>query len=277
MKPHLATLSLIQTITEDGRITEEEVLELGSHLNDDKEARNTWPGNVLFEVLKRVFDDGKVDAAELKALGFILRGVELQCMGTFGAQEKEVEDSIPEAIATEELQVELPAIEHATVIKYPDNSVPEHPMSLLSQECGCGDWQQRRSGMPTGSPGRFCKHMTFAYLDPDFVTYSDGLPWQQMVTDVLRFLMAKDRAPDPFPLWEYIKSEPREWLICTGKGEWSIVFTLNKKDRLERYAYNLHEQRWAYGRRPEGSRMLAKYFRAKAGNQPANVPGRKRR
>lgn len=277
MKPHRETLELIQTITEDGRITEEEVLELGDHLNASKEARNSWPGNVLFEVLKRVFDDAQVDAAELKAMGFILRGIELQCMGTFGVQEQEPEDGIPENIQTDEFPIALPAIEHAQIIKYPDGSMPEHPMTLFTQECGCADWQQKRSGQPVGSPGRFCKHMLFAYLDPEFIKVSDAMPWQEPVTKVLRYLMSKDRAPDPFPVWEYIKSEPREWVICTGKGEWSIVFTLNKKERLERFAYNLHEQRWAYGRRPVGSRMLVKFFRAKSGNQPAHVPGIKRR
>ncbi|MBG85506.1 MAG: hypothetical protein CMO80_01215 [Verrucomicrobiales bacterium] len=67
MKPNLETMRRIRHITEDGIVTDEEVLSLGNYLNDSMPARKSWPGNVLFDVLQQVFADGRLDAHELKA------------------------------------------------------------------------------------------------------------------------------------------------------------------------------------------------------------------
>ena len=79
MQPNPDTLNFIHQITEDGILTDEEVWSLGTFLNEHPDAQANCPGNILFEILKHVFDDGRLDPHEVEAIGHYLRGIELQC------------------------------------------------------------------------------------------------------------------------------------------------------------------------------------------------------
>lgn len=274
MKPHTDTLNLIRHITEDGLITENEVMALGNYLNSHADAREAWPGNVLFEVLKRIFDDAKVDQGELKALGLILRGIELQCMGTFGVADLQIEDDFPADLIVKETAIELPPLQCVITVKSPMADAPEYDVNLTTQECGCEDWMKRRSQFPFGSPGRICKHMLFAILDSSDEKAMLSSTWHRDFLKVLNYLAKKDRAADVFPTWELLEAGERWWVACYGRGEWSVVFTENAEGDLDRYAHNVHEGRWAYGKMPIGVRAIRAYFEKKGLVGHASVPGR---
>lgn len=273
MQPHMETLNLIRKITEDGVITEDEVMELGNHLNTNREARQAWPGNILFEILKRIFDDAKVDQAEMKALGYILKGIELQCTGTFGVRDEEIQDEFPANVTLKQSEIEIPPIEYHVTVKSPDGEKAEFDVDLTEQTCGCADFRDRRKRLPFGSPGRICKHMLFALLDSADEERMVSSIWHRSMLRVLRHLVKISRAADVFPTWELLQSGNRDWIVCWGKGEWCVVFTTTEADEIERYAFNINESRWAYGRLPIGSRVIAGLFRKKGAVQPAKVPG----
>lgn len=71
----METLRIIRRITADGVLTMEEVWDLAGFLNEDREARKQWPGNVLWPTLESVFDDGVVDEEEMTVLGTMLSEV----------------------------------------------------------------------------------------------------------------------------------------------------------------------------------------------------------
>lgn len=76
--PHLETLRVIRRITADGVLTMEEVWDLAGFLNEDREARKQWPGNILWPTLESVFDDGVVDDEEMEVLGNMLSEIRVQ-------------------------------------------------------------------------------------------------------------------------------------------------------------------------------------------------------
>jgi len=273
MQPHTETLNLIRQITEDGVITEDEVMELGNFLNSDRDARQAWPGNILFEILKRIFDDAKVDEAEMKSLGYILKGIELQCTGTFGVREEEVKDEFPADTQVKQTEIVIPPIEYSVTVKSPDGEDAEFQVDLTKQTCGCADFQDRRKKLPFGSPGRICKHMLFALLDSAGEEHISASTWHRTMVQVFNHLVNINRAADVFPNWELVQAPNRDWIVCWGKGEWCVVFTNSETDAIERYAFNINESRWAYGRIPTGSRVIQNLFLRKGAVQPAKVPG----
>lgn len=73
--PHMETLRLIRRITADGILSVDEVWDLAQFFNESKEARYSWPGNILWPTLQSVFDDGVVDDDEMEALGSMISDI----------------------------------------------------------------------------------------------------------------------------------------------------------------------------------------------------------
>lgn len=84
--PHMETLRVIRRITADGMLTTDEIWDLTQFLNENREARNAWPGSALWPTLQSVFDDGVVDDEEMKALGRIISdvGTQIAAMNNLG-------------------------------------------------------------------------------------------------------------------------------------------------------------------------------------------------
>ena len=74
-QPHMETLRLIRRITADGVLDMDEVYDLAHFLNECRDARKAWPGNILWETMQSIFDDGEVTEEEQQALGEILVGI----------------------------------------------------------------------------------------------------------------------------------------------------------------------------------------------------------
>jgi len=84
--PDMETLRMIRRVTADGILSIDEVWDLAEFFNENSDARNCWPGNILWPTLQSVFDDGVVDEDELEALGAILSdiGVQIARMNDLG-------------------------------------------------------------------------------------------------------------------------------------------------------------------------------------------------
>lgn len=94
-EPNKPTLRLIRQITADGVLSVEEVWDLGHFLNDSRDARHAWPGTVLWDTLQSIFEDGVVSEEELEALGSIIQDIDTECASVeVGAEESEPAQSI---------------------------------------------------------------------------------------------------------------------------------------------------------------------------------------
>ena len=82
MSAQQQTLRLITEITSDGVVSFTELTHLAGYLNENREARKTWPGTAGFDVLRDILRDGRVDPHELDGLNLILEGVEIICAGS---------------------------------------------------------------------------------------------------------------------------------------------------------------------------------------------------
>jgi hypothetical protein len=94
----------------------------------------------LFEILKRIFDDAKVDQAELRAFGFILKGIGLQCSGTSALAGGEMPDDgfLPET-ELKHIGIGLPSLEYVLTVANTDGSASQH-VDLVNQLYGLSSW-----------------------------------------------------------------------------------------------------------------------------------------
>lgn len=77
----METLRMIRRVTADGVLDLDEVYDLAHFLNECREARNSWPGTILWETMQSIFDDGEVTDEEQQALGDILVGIAAETSG----------------------------------------------------------------------------------------------------------------------------------------------------------------------------------------------------
>lgn len=277
MKPNLETLRRIRQITEDGVVTDDEVMSLGNYLNENHVARKTWPGNAVFEVLKRVFEDARLDSHELKALAYILRGIELQCCGSLGQFEDEVDDGVPKNAEFEEMDFKLPALDETLNVAATDDEDRISHVNLLSHECDCGDWTSRRYLYAESSPGRACRCIVVAFRQPEIEKEIPRLEWNTKFFQLLDLFIETGSSFDALPTWKLLRYKGRDWLAVWGDKEWSTIYTENDAGKVDRYCYHVYESRWAYGSTPIGAAAIERYFASSTGRDDVgahtSIPG----
>tara|TARA_Y100001934_G_scaffold283766_1_gene406517 strand:- start:1218 stop:1961 length:744 start_codon:yes stop_codon:yes gene_type:complete len=247
MTPHSETMSLIRQITED------EVMGLGNFLND-----------------------AQIDHSELRAPGFIFKGVELQCSGVFSFAGADVpEDGFPLNTPVQHIGIGLPAIDLEVTVQGDGVDNSSYRVDLMNQTGDCAGFTERRIEFPAGSPGRIGLHLLFAILDSSDEEHFKSASWHGVFIDMLTFLHTKGRATDRFPGWELIRADSRDWIVCFGKGDWAVVFTTNGDGFMERYAYNITESRWAYGRIPIGACIVSHHLNGTHEIRSTTIPGLK--
>lgn len=261
MEPNIETLRLIRQITADGVVTDDEVMSLANHLNDNSAARKSWPGNVIFEVLKRVFDDARVDPHELKSLSHILRGIELQCCGASGeGEDNEIDDISPRA-TFEEINFALPLLDLQIQVAAHGKDAPLSDVDLSIHECSCGDWNNRRFSFPEESPGRACRCIVMALHKPEIESEIPRFEWNNKLFQLLDHFSECGTSFDPVPSWKLLRHSGREWVVAWGDGMWAMVYTENRESQIERFCYQIYSDRWAYGAKPAGATAIAHYLR----------------
>lgn len=168
-QPHQPTLRFIRRITSDGILEKGEIWDLTAFMNEDREARRDWPGNVLWETLTSVFDDGEVSSEEMAALGNILRDIENEC-GTILADKDEFDDTTDSQLkpadpnAASSIQpYHLPKVSRTLTV--PDTEAGELTLDLSTQSCSCADWREHRRAYEIGEPGRLCVHLAHAFAE----------------------------------------------------------------------------------------------------------------
>jgi hypothetical protein len=276
MKPNLETLRRIRQITEDGVVTDDEVMSLGSYLNENHVARKTWPGNAIFSVLKRIFEDARLDPHELKALAYILRGIELQCCGALGQFEDDDDDGVPKNAEFEEMDFKLPAIDETMSVAATADEKKISTVNLLSHECDCGDWTSRRFMYADSSPGRACRCLVIAFRQPEVEKQIPRQEWNTKFFQLLDLFTETDGCFDALPTWKLLRYKGREWLAAWGDKEWCTIYTEDAAGKIGRYCYHVYEGRWAYGTMPIGAAALRNYIASANGRDDGadtTIPG----
>jgi sulfite reductase alpha subunit-like flavoprotein len=210
-------IRVCNNITLDGQITGDEVYHLAQWLNDHLELCEEWPCNLIFEPLHKVWEDGKVDEAELALVGRILVEIERQWAQRHGskpatARAATLDDRVPttQALAPEPSVhpvVRLPAWELDYDPAKPHNRVhpPIHPIA----------WEILTNARSRGNGTDPLLHYTLAHVDG------------------------------------------AEVLLGYKGGDWVEVYAKNGDDHYQRFGFNLGLERWSYSVAPEAEYLIS--------------------
>lgn len=278
MSAQQQTLHLIREITSDGVVSFTELTNLASYLNENREARKTWPGTAVFDVLRDILRDGRVDPHELDGLNLILEGVEIICAGSSKWSGSEVtkepdkkaspnlEDSTIEAlkptVGEESVVINLP---HAADLELPslltgDIKHRYDGVHLPSFSCDCEDWKKNRDSYPEKSLARACRCIVSAIVNeldenPDLL---GGSP--PVLEEVMRTAAASGRGLEAVAQWKSVKIANRHFVISTGKTSWCNVYATSLDNAFEKFSFHRDYKRWGFGDQPKDADLLKEFF-----------------
>jgi len=253
-RPYDETIELIRGMAGSGRPTDQEVYLLAEHLNETRDARHAWPGNLLFQHLGAMFAAGEVTEADFSRLGRIFEEIDRQCWQN--AEPLPEEPPLPEgAVRVEELT--LPVIDYAVDIAA-EGSRGAYQVDLTRHSCSCPGWFGNRRNFKDGDIKLCCAHMAAAFTLAFEAGSGAGSP--RILKDLMAERARRGRGIDPKSHWKLVKLRMRPHLVSYGSGEWSSVYAYDARTVLRRYAYNRDGQRWSFGAAPAGHRALAEYL-----------------
>jgi hypothetical protein len=245
-------LRLIRVLTFDGQLTGDEVYLLAQWLNEHPGARETWPGNILFETLRHCFADGELDLDEMIALGSLLAEIDRQC--SLNAPQEE--DTPPIIGITEEskpsLRVEkivLPRLNYRGRVKS-FTSDDSYELDLDRHTCTCPDWEKVRQNLPDCHAGRACKHIVSAIGDKSKIN-----SFHPPLRALLEGLRASRRGTNPFDEYHGLIIPSGLAVVAYSKRAWVNVYAI-EGDVYAQFGYNIPNRRWSYGMSPKGARLL---------------------
>jgi len=244
------TLKFIRHITADGVVEKGEVWALGRFLKSDQDARNEWPGNVLWEILGEIFADDVVDDAEAEDLTRRMREIELECYRRntpAGAEPDEPDE------AYEVIDLKLPPVDLKLEVESDRPGVEPSQVDLQARTCTCRDFEQKHSAFEPDSVSRLCRCMATAYeraLNGMPELYDKlGAP----MVNLIRLLSTYGLGGVSEDNWRLLEGGNFHHFVSWGGGDWVSVFSENEEGIFERFGYNRRERRWLYGVKPVGA------------------------
>ena len=238
-----ATIDFIRQIMADSVVTEDEVVSLATYLNQNRDGRKTWPGTAVFEVLKDVFADGRIDAYEIEGLTKILQGIERICAGETTGDTDITQVAVAQDTDTTDCTV--PELDQKVTISATNQFDTTHIVDLKTQSCKCKDWEKLRNKLPHESPGRMCKHLVKGFELALIKTSADT-----------------DRGLEAVENWKLLSKDGTDFLVAWGrKSDWCNVYAENATGKLERFGYQHASKRWSFGARPPKAGMLQKFLK----------------
>lgn len=260
MTTNEATVTFIRQVMADGIVTEDEIISLATYLNENREARKSWPGSAVFEVLRDIFADGRVESFEIDGLTRILQGIEIICAGDNVGDTTLTQVSVAEESDAAEFLV--PEIDRQVTISATNQFDSSHRVSLKTHECDCSDWKQSRARMPARSPGRMCKHLVKGFEIASDTDASVKKGCGDLFLGLIKVSADTDRGLEAVDNWKLLSKEDSAFLVAwSEKSEWCNVYAENDSGRLERFGFHITNKRWSFGARPPKSGMLKDFFR----------------
>jgi hypothetical protein len=259
-------LRFLRQITSDGVIDREEVWDLGLFLKENEAARNSWPGDSLWDTLEEIFADDAVDADEVAHLENEIHAIELVCHNRTPAP-TEVE-AAPELTAS---AVTLPQVDLQTDIESQVPNKPASKVDLNAHTCTCSDWLNKRQSRPAGSIARMCRCMATAFELAINAKPGEAESWGAHFIDLARLLSTYGLGGVAEANWRGLQGADLKYFVSWDKGEWASVFADNGEGIFERFGYHRSAKRWSYGERPIGAAALEKFFGGQAKDEDGNT------
>ena len=260
MTTNQATVTFVRQVMADGKLTEDEIISLATYLNENRNARKSWPGSAVFEVLRDIFSDGIVEGFEIDGLSRILQGIEIICAGN--APSDTTLTQVPAAAESDADDFRLPEIDQKVTISATNQFDTSHKVSLKTHECDCSDWKQLRSKLLPLSPGRMCKHLVKGF---EIAAESDSSVKKQcgeLFLGLIKVSADTDRGLEAVDNWKLLGQEDAAFLVAwSDKSEWCNVYANSESGRLERFGYHISNKRWSFGARPPKSGFLRDFFK----------------
>jgi hypothetical protein len=247
-------LKLIDEIAEDGELSRNEVNQLITWLNNNKDGRRTWPAQEFFSLLKDVTSDGKMDKQEWRQVGRLIQKVRREWAREHAhSDSKSVkEDKVVTTAMFDDANPRLPSI--AASIRVASLSEPDvdYLVDFSGPSCTCPDFKSKRSKLPVGHLSRCCKHIIEAYSQ---VRPSKGWPsWLDS------FLENGHFRTHPQQEWAVVNCGGSNFLVSSANPEWGNVYAKIDNENLK-YGYSINDDRWSYSDEPQDATKLARAIR----------------
>ena len=257
------TLRIIRHITADGIVEKDEVLGLGRYL-ENYDARTTWPGDVLWEILQGVFADGVVDESETEDLTRRLQVIEKECH-----QRNTPADGPSIALAGQYQvrEISLPEVDLTLDVEAPRPGEPLSKVDLRQHTCTCDDWKAKHQEFAPDSVGRLCRCMATGYQ-----LAMNGRPdlcdqFEPNLVNLLRLLSTYGLGGVAESNWRRLEGDDFNLFVSWDDQEdWIAIFAESEEGHFERFGYNRSEQRWAFGVVPHGAGAVLHFLDELAGN-----------
>ncbi|MBG89711.1 MAG: hypothetical protein CMO80_22820 [Verrucomicrobiales bacterium] len=152
---HEETIFVIREICNLHRVKEPGLLALAGYLNENREARHSWPGEDLFELLREVFADGAIHEYDLSRVQNMFDRIESFC----GSRSAGIDRDIAPLNSVREEELTLPRHDWEGEITGGNET---HLVDLKKHRCDCAEFKNKRSGLKDGDLKACCKHMARA-------------------------------------------------------------------------------------------------------------------
>ena len=260
------TINLIRRITDDGQLELEEIWDLAHFLNDNANARKTWPGKRLWRVIQQVFEDNVVTEEEMHLLGKEIAEIEDVCAEIMAEEAIPSGDERPPVDVT---ALALPCVDK-TVYSHPRNDEKRlYAANLRNHSCTCEDWSQLHEVIPEGGVGRLCRHLVDAMREVYDEEKINTDEWPESVTNLI-FILARLHLPaEPLLNWEFLEWDGHDAYIAYGNSDWATIFANLGDGRYEHFGYHLREARWSYGTQPPDAELLVRHLNEHADIRPS--------
>lgn len=246
----------LRQITADGVVDKQEIWDLGTllHVNDD--ARNEWPGPVIWGILEQIFSDNVVTDEEARDLTERLREIEKECHARNSAGD--VAEAEP--VDYEVRELELPAVDMMMEVESHLPGVVPSKVNLMEHTCTCQDWVSHRQNFSRNSVGRLCRCICTAFeraLNARPGLYDELSPH---LVNLIRLLSTYGLGGIAEAEWRLLEGAGFHHFVSWDEGDWIAVFTENEEGLFERFGFNRREKRWAFGIKPVGAGALRRFF-----------------
>ena len=250
--PHPATIEFLRKLSEDRELVEGDVMKMANFLNDNREARHSWPGEGLFTMLGEIFASGGIGDMQIMAINQAIEQIERKyslAMSSENANEKVVP---VESIWVDDLL--LPSLREKIKIQ-------DFEVDLGAHSCSCPSWYGNRRNFKDGDARMCCKHMAVAF---DLKMKAEEIKeTPRLFPEVMADLAERGDGLDHRSAWRLLRIQMRPFLVSYGsKVDWCVVYGPNAERKVEKYNLHRTELRWSYGRRPQCAGSIAAYIKS---------------
>lgn len=261
---HEGTLDLLRRLPVDQPLRDAEIFRLAEFLNDQREARHSWPGEMLFATLRGIFEDGRISNQEREELGAQMIEIESRCpvgapngAGTLKDRRLNLN---PEHFRAPTFRGNVEVHDESAHTNYAAN--------LERLSCTCPRWSRNRSRWPSSDARRCCQHLIEAISREIHRGRDEGI--SPIVRFVMTDLAARAREFEPDSRWYQLRVQLRPYVIGVESGSWYRVYGPDDARRIESFAFHPVDCRWAYGFHPLGAELLEEWMQSE--NQTGGVP-----